>query len=230
MAVDYIIASVLIISAIINVLALGAFWVTPSLRTTANRFVINLLIVNLVGCAVLIPSLFVCGNTTDTIVGSSKSSIVGKIITENVTIENRVECMNRTDGSNCSSWIIENERKIVIQEFDERFDDSDDMDGNKFVRRQRTRCWGFDLATALGESDFLYLLILGFSAYVCAWKMYLFLHAALQFVFCLFMLTLLYDLSTTCSLSVITILNQLTPTCSAVYATHVYVKIQNYTA
>ncbi|XP_037036315.1 uncharacterized protein LOC119074334 [Bradysia coprophila] len=156
MAVDYIIASVLIISAIINALALGAFWVTPSLRTTANRFVINLLIVNLVGCAVLIPSLFVCGNSIDNIVDALPArSIVEKIITENVTIEDRIECANRTvDGRNCSGWIIENEKKIVIQEIAESFD-SGDMDASKVVGRQRTRCWGFDLATALGSLSVL---------------------------------------------------------------------------
>lgn len=138
MAVDYIIASVLILSAIINALALGAFWVTPSLRTTANRFVINLLIVNLVGCAVLIPSLFVCGNSTDTV---TTKSIIEKIITKNVE---SVE-FNTTDGRNYSSLIIEkeNETDILIQEIDE----------NKVAGVPKTRCWGFDLATALGKSE-----------------------------------------------------------------------------
>lgn len=154
MAIDYIIASVLILSAIINALALGAFWVTPSLRTTANRFVINLLVVNLVGCAVLIPSLFVCGNSTNKQVTSdtlSTKSVIEKIITKNITIENRVECVNETvDGRNCSSWIIENQRNVFIQEIDESVE-SDDLQENKFVGLQKTRCWGFDLATALGK-------------------------------------------------------------------------------
>lgn len=153
MAVDYMIASVLVLSAIINALALGAFWVTPSLRTTANRFVINLLIVNLVGCAVLIPSLFVCGNAIDkksTSDSVSTKSIIEKIITENITIENRVECVNKTiDGRNCSSWTIEKEKNIVIEEIDESVES---VAENKLVRTQKTRCWGFDLATALGKS------------------------------------------------------------------------------
>lgn len=152
MAVDYMIASVLVLSAIINALALGAFWVTPSLRTTANRFVINLLIVNLVGCAVLIPSLFVCGNAIDkkpTSDSVSTKSIIERIITENITIENRVECVNKTiDGRNCSSWTSENEN-VVIQEIDESVAS---VAENKLVRTQKTRCWGFDLATALGKS------------------------------------------------------------------------------
>lgn len=157
MAIDYIIASVLILSAIINALALGAFWVTPSLRTTANRFVINLLIVNLVGCAVLIPSLFVCGNSTDKQITSdslSTKSVIEKIITKNVTIENRVECVNETiDGRNCSSWIIENKKNVFIQEIDESV--VSDLPEKNYVRMekmQKTRCWGFDLATALGKS------------------------------------------------------------------------------
>lgn len=58
MAIDYLIGTLIAASTLVNALALGAFWVTPGLRTTANRFVINLLIVNLVGCAALTPSLF----------------------------------------------------------------------------------------------------------------------------------------------------------------------------
>lgn len=151
MAIDYIIASVLILSAIINALALGAFWVTPSLRTTANRFVINLLIVNLVGCAVLIPSLFVCGKTSDKQDSVSTKSVIEKIITKNITLENRIECVNETiDGRNCSSWIVENEKNIFIQEIDKSID-GDDLSPAIVVTEQKTRCWGFDLATALGK-------------------------------------------------------------------------------
>lgn len=58
MAIDFLIFVLLLISFIINTLALGAFWVTPALRTTANRFVINLLIVNIVGSLILAPTLF----------------------------------------------------------------------------------------------------------------------------------------------------------------------------
>lgn len=58
MAIDYLIGTLIAASTLVNALALGAFWITPGLRTTANRFVINLLIVNLVGCVALTPSLF----------------------------------------------------------------------------------------------------------------------------------------------------------------------------
>lgn len=168
MAIDYIIASVLILSSIINALALLGFWVTPSLRTTANRFVINLLIVNLVGCAVLIPSLFVCGNSIDkTLIADSLStkSVIEKIITKNITIENRVECANQTiDGLNCSSWIIEKEKNVFIQEIDESVE-SNANDENNSYGLQKTRCWGFDLATALGKFNLKQI-------HLFSWKIY----------------------------------------------------------
>lgn len=72
MAIDYMIGTLIAVSALVNALALGAFWVTPGLRTTANRFVINLLIVNLVGCAALTPSLFGSSSSSNS---SSTSSI-----------------------------------------------------------------------------------------------------------------------------------------------------------
>lgn len=58
MPIDYLIGTLIAVSTVVNALALGAFWITPGLRTTANRFVINLLIVNIVGCVALTPSLF----------------------------------------------------------------------------------------------------------------------------------------------------------------------------
>ncbi|XP_055375047.1 probable cyclin-dependent serine/threonine-protein kinase DDB_G0292550 [Condylostylus longicornis] len=63
MAIDFLILCLLLLSLTINVLALGAFWVTPGLRTTANRFVINLLIVNIIGCLALAPTLFLRSNS-----------------------------------------------------------------------------------------------------------------------------------------------------------------------
>ncbi|XP_036327485.1 uncharacterized protein LOC118740095 [Rhagoletis pomonella] len=58
MAIDFLILALLLVSFVINLLALGAFWVTPGLRTTANRFTINLLVINLIGCLILAPTLF----------------------------------------------------------------------------------------------------------------------------------------------------------------------------
>ncbi|KAH8406650.1 hypothetical protein KR222_001569 [Zaprionus bogoriensis] len=61
MAIDFLILALLLISFIINLLALCAFWITPGLRTTANRFTINLLIINLIGCCILAPTLVLSG-------------------------------------------------------------------------------------------------------------------------------------------------------------------------
>lgn len=55
---DIFIGLLLIFAAAINLLAIGAFWVTPSLRTTTNRFVANLLIVNFLSCLALSPAAF----------------------------------------------------------------------------------------------------------------------------------------------------------------------------
>ncbi|XP_061402781.1 uncharacterized protein LOC133338631 [Musca vetustissima] len=64
MAIDFLILAVLLVSFVINFLALAAFWATPGLRSTANRFTINLLIINLTGCVLLAPTLFLsCGSS-----------------------------------------------------------------------------------------------------------------------------------------------------------------------
>lgn len=61
MALDYIIGGLQLLSAAINALALGAFWISPGLRTTANRFAINLLIANIVACISLTPAFWLNG-------------------------------------------------------------------------------------------------------------------------------------------------------------------------
>lgn len=61
MALDYIIGGLQLISAAVNALALGAFWISPGLRTTANRFAINLLIANIVACISLTPAFWLNG-------------------------------------------------------------------------------------------------------------------------------------------------------------------------
>ncbi|KFB52845.1 hypothetical protein ZHAS_00021116 [Anopheles sinensis] len=77
LAIDCLVGGLLLSSIGVNILALGAFWVTPSLRTTANRFVINLLIVNLVCCIILGPSLLLNAFTSKatTSVGGSPVAI-----------------------------------------------------------------------------------------------------------------------------------------------------------
>lgn len=58
MALDYIIGGLQLLAAAVNVLALGAFWISPGLRATANRFVINLLVANIIACLALSPALW----------------------------------------------------------------------------------------------------------------------------------------------------------------------------
>lgn len=61
MALDYIIGGLQLLAVAVNVLALGAFWISPGLRATANRFVINLLIANIIACLALTPALWLNG-------------------------------------------------------------------------------------------------------------------------------------------------------------------------
>lgn len=61
MALDYIIGGLQLLSVAVNVLALGAFWISPGLRATANRFVINLLVANIIACLALTPALWLHG-------------------------------------------------------------------------------------------------------------------------------------------------------------------------
>lgn len=61
MAVDLIIGTLLLLSVLVNVLALYAFRVTPSLQTRSNSFVVNLLVINVISCLVL--AVFLILNT-----------------------------------------------------------------------------------------------------------------------------------------------------------------------
>lgn len=75
MAIDYIVGSLQLLSVGINALALSAFWASPGLRTTSNRFVINLLFVNIVGCLALTPALWLHGGLKTTFYNHSGNSI-----------------------------------------------------------------------------------------------------------------------------------------------------------
>lgn len=61
MALDYIISGLQFLSVAVNALALSAFRVSPGLRATANRFVINLLVANIFACVALTPALWLNG-------------------------------------------------------------------------------------------------------------------------------------------------------------------------
>lgn len=103
---DIFVCALIVISGCINLLAIGAFWVTPSLRTTANRFVINLLIVNFISCLILSPFAFnVSENSSLTNVEiasfakyNDSESTAGVVKVDNHALVNTttVECSNQT--------------------------------------------------------------------------------------------------------------------------------------
>lgn len=129
MAIDYIIGGLQLLSAAVNVLALGAFWITPGLRTTANRFVINLLVVNIIGCVALTPALWLHGGLRPTfypdttVVNSAISLNATPILTTSQTdlrdqltgndvkimksIETKLECNEKNSNEKCDTVILE---------------------------------------------------------------------------------------------------------------------------
>lgn len=99
---DIFIGALLLISGFVNVLAIGAFWITPSLRTTANRFVINLLLVNFISCLILSPFAFnvnVDSPTTSLIASSTANRSYNTSISDVVEVDN----INNNNNSNTSS-------------------------------------------------------------------------------------------------------------------------------
>lgn len=135
---DIFVGALLLISGFINVLAIGAFYITPSLRTTANRFVINLLLVNFISCLILSPFAFNVNANSPTIISSSTNSYnasnLGAVV-ENKTAS--AECSNHT--LNCieiSAAAIES-HKIHLLETIENFP----------LRKYQT--WSLDLVVAM---------------------------------------------------------------------------------
>lgn len=142
MAIDYIIGGLQLLSAAVNVLALGAFWVTPGLRTTANRFVINLLVVNVIGCLALTPALWLHGGLTpEQMIGNVNGPVFSNSINMNKassmptisapaamplhdrfvdsdvkmikTLSTRLECIEQIGSQRCETVLIEQEDSVV---------------------------------------------------------------------------------------------------------------------
>ena len=111
---DIFVGALLLLSGFINVLAIGAFWITPSLRTTANRFVINLLLVNFISCLILSPFAFnVNANSPTSFITSSSSNINNSSNSQLATdVVSKVD-NNTTNGNNdttvveCSNQTLE---------------------------------------------------------------------------------------------------------------------------
>lgn len=156
---DIFVGVLLVISGCINLLAIGAFWVTPSLRTTANRFVINLLLVNFISCLILSPFAFnVRENSPSTTIASSfaehNDSIlaadVGKV-GNNVSVNSTtVECSNQMrECLEVSIKIVESwQNKSSKDELSGHVRDSK-VERIESLLLKKYQTWSLDLVVAL---------------------------------------------------------------------------------
>lgn len=184
MAIDYIIGGLMLSSAAINILALAAFWISPGLRTTANRFVINLLIVNIFASIIMLPSLFINGGLkikySDEIVSEEIVSAqrffnlhsISKRHVEDETIKHHQRPIHHypkhlsVSPIEKSKFLIQLESKVIeeenkiIHDFEQRTGNSKWTDEIN-VQTNCNRFWGFDVAAALGKRHlFIYIFIL----------------------------------------------------------------------
>lgn len=148
---DIVVGALLVVSGIINLLAIGAFWVTPSLRTTANRFVINLLLANFISCLILSPFAFNvdADSHTSEIASSQLQHNGGNSTAYNTILVNAtaVECSNQTrECLELSIRIVESLRNKSA---------NDDDDSNKVTNvfendvLRKYQSWSLDLVVAL---------------------------------------------------------------------------------
>lgn len=175
MAIDYIIGALQLLSAAVNVLALASFWITPGLRTTANRFVINLLIVNIVGCLALTPALWLNGGLIPKVHSESKpiyDSDDDFHVPSIQTLPNHLNAstiFNRTTTTTTTTLIEvsptkrfdENDVDIVgglhgqngqRDRINQTNEINDTWSPTKNIQYSDcTRFWGFDLVAALGK-------------------------------------------------------------------------------
>lgn len=168
MATDFIVGGLLLGSVSVNILALGAFWVTPSLRTTANRFVINLLIVNLVSCFILAPPLLfnavITSSSTSAAAAVSSTSITSVSNEEgtttiieneettiiNATIVTPVECKNETTNEAIECFEVKEDNYIITKIVSDELIEEEEK-----LSLREIRSWGLDLAAALGALSVL---------------------------------------------------------------------------
>lgn len=169
MAIDYIIGGLMLSSAAVNVLALGAFWISPGLRTTANRFVINLLVVNVVACIALVPALCINGGLETAFYSSAddedKSGSIASAASNNRLIVDepqfnlKVQPLHIRYGHH-----LPRPHLINPSTFEENLIDKDSLlhsIESAIIERETGvvrvthpdchRFWGFDLAATLGK-------------------------------------------------------------------------------
>nr|XP_044249330.1 LOW QUALITY PROTEIN: uncharacterized protein LOC108067077 [Drosophila takahashii] len=175
MAIDLLILALLLVSFLINLLALCAFWITPGLRTTANRFTINLLAINLIGCCILAPTLFLGlpGKSTERSTAGETLEIFSKPGNHQIIFRRNGQLVER-DGVVSSKNASENGE--VVESFlkcnatycreltiDERGDggfvitETETHEENLSLPTEaplqppvQLRCWSIDMTAALG--------------------------------------------------------------------------------
>lgn len=187
MAIDYIIGALQLLSAAVNVLALGSFWITPGLRTTANRFVINLLFVNIVGCLALTPALWLHGGLIPTVHQETQSiydndveftstsspvstlqddfdfgSTINPTIFLEIFATKQIYEQNSVDDVEIIADIREDEHNIQQNQSHNQANQTWSPTKN-IQYSDCTRFWGFDLVAALGKFTLISYICLFFS-------------------------------------------------------------------
>jgi predicted membrane protein len=159
---DILVGALLFISGIINLLAIGAFWITPSLRTTANRFVINLLLVNFISCLILSPFAFNAFNVnanspTDAIASSSSSSAsqttfnynTSEFPSSDVVVEVIENSGNKTECSNGTHECLTNDASVNLHL----------LDAIENISLRMYQTWSLDLVVALSVLSVLLVIL-----------------------------------------------------------------------
>lgn len=179
MPIDYIIGGLMFSSAAVNILALAAFWISPGLRTTANRFVINLLIVNVCASIIMIPSMFINGglnsnsshdqNIDDHLLPQKfiNSHSISRRHVEDDTMKHHQRPVHHHPRHLSVLPIDEYEKRRLINDIETKVHEKEiellhDIQTleNKLkteeINQQSADCnrfWGFDVAAALGKQS-----------------------------------------------------------------------------
>lgn len=148
---DIFVGALLLISGFVNVLAIGAFWITPSLRTTANRFVINLLLVNFISCLILTPFAFNV-NVDSPTTSSIASFAANRSYNTSISV---VEVDNNNNSSFSSNKTVEcSNRTLSCIEIPDKFH----LLENNFPLR-KYQAWSLDLVVAMSVLSVLLVIL-----------------------------------------------------------------------
>ncbi|KAG5682278.1 hypothetical protein PVAND_011641 [Polypedilum vanderplanki] len=161
---DIFVGALLIISGFINVLAIGAFWITPSLRTTANRFVINLLLVNFISCLILSPFAFnVNVKSPSSFIASSTNSNNYYNASSNSTIADVVSEVDNNNTIVILTTVVP--ASVECSEANQTLDCLNDMKESNFIETienislRKYQTWSLDLVVALSVLSVLLVIL-----------------------------------------------------------------------